>query len=204
MSRLLLQVDIRSYWHPGTGKGSTFSLDSVVNTGRNGLPRVPGRTLKGLVRDACERAEAWGWLADFSKPFTDTLFGERSGTPEAPLDRVPEAGALRFGDAALPEAVAQYLTNDEDRAKLIPELYREIHMSAIDRETGTARDRSLRGMEVVVPMQLQAPVDLVPGREGELEPGWQEGLGRVLPLVEAVGAHRSRGLGRAVLSLGEG
>jgi hypothetical protein len=184
-------VDIRSYWHPGTGRGSGFHLDAVTHEGADGLPRLPGRTLKGLLRDAIHRAETWGWK-EVHAGSTERLFGPlgREGAETA-------FGLLRVSDATLPDEVAAYLASEEGR-KLVPGLYREHFSTAIEQKTGVAKERSLRGMRVVVPLTLEAEISTVPGVEDL--PDWRARLGAVLPLVTAVGAHRSRGFGRAVLS----
>jgi hypothetical protein len=187
--RLLL--DIQSYWHPGTGRGSAFHLDAVTHTGADGLPRLPGRTLKGLLRDALWRAEQWAW-PDVPAGSADALFG----TP-ADSEGASQPGLLRVSDAGLPEHIAAYLGGTEAGAKLIPGLYREHFSTAINTKTGVARSRTLRGMRVVVPMMLVAHIGELPGIDNV--PDWRARLAAVLPLVTAVGAYRARGFGRARL-----
>lgn len=190
MTAATLQIEIRSDWHPGTGRGSGFHLDALTHEGADGLPRLPGRTLKGLLRDALYRAEAWGW-PEVPAGSTKALFGAR-----ADQDGETTTGLLRVADATLPEEVAAYLASEAGKA-LVPNLYRERFSTAIDPETGVAAGRSLRGMRVVVPLTLFAPVAEVPGVTAVAD--WRKRLGTVLPLVDAVGAQRTRGLGRAVL-----
>lgn len=195
MTAATLKIEIRSDWHPGTGRGSGFHLDALTHEGADGLPRLPGRTLKGLLRDALYRAEAWGW-SEVPEGSTEAIFGAR-----ADLDGKTTAGLLRVADATLPAEVAAYLTTEEGKP-LIPGLYRERFSTAIDPQTGVAAGRSLRGMRVVVPLTLFAPVAEVPGVAPV--PGWRKRLAAVLPLIDAVGAQRTRGLGRAVLTWQEG
>lgn len=191
MSAVTLKIEFRSDWHPGTGRGSGFHLDAVTHEGADGLPRLPGRTLKGLLRDALWRAEEWGW-DQVPKGSTAALFGAVSN-----VEGGTTFGLLRVADATLPPEVAAYLTTDDGR-KLVPGLYREHFSTAIEQDTGVARGRSLRGMRVVVPVTLFAAVSEIPGMESVKD--WPNRLEAVLPLVTAVGAHRSRGFGRAVLS----
>jgi len=204
-----LIIDIQSDWHPGTGRGSGFHLDALAHAGADGLPRLPGRTLKGLLRDALWRAEQWGW-SDVPRGTTETLFGtwtnpevfdEGGRDAEAGDDNLSQPGVLRVGDACLPEDLAAYLATDQGRP-LIVGLYREHFSTAIDHDTGVAKSRSLRGMQVVVPLQLEARLSVIPGCTPPT--GWREMLDAVLPLIMAVGAHRTRGFGRARLSFKEG
>ena len=191
MNAAMLVIDIQSYWHPGTGRGSGFHLDAVTHTGADGLPRLPGRTLKGLLRDAVYRAEQWGWPTAPSGS-TEALFGPlgRDGQPTRP-------GLLRVSDATLPDEVIAYLTADTGKP-LVPGLYREHFSTAIDVATGVAASRSLRGMQVVVPLTLEALIAEIPGVAAV--PDWPIRIEAIFPLVTAVGAQRTRGFGRAHLS----
>jgi RAMP superfamily len=195
MSTAILKLDIQTYWHPGTGRGSGFHLDAVTHEGADGLPRLPGRTLKGLLRDALWRAQSWGWR-QVPAGTTEALFGtiateERHSTP----------GLLRVSDATLPPDIEGYLATSPEGRRLVPGLYREHFSTAIDPKSGVAEGRSLRGMRVVVPLVLQSSIDEVAGIPPV--PDWQARLTAVLPLVDAVGAVRSRGFGRVRLHWAE-
>lgn len=195
MSTHILRIDIRSYWHPGTGRGSGFHLDAVTHEDAGGIPCLPGRTLKGLLRDAVFRAEAWGW-AEVPAGSTVRLFG-----PMGQGGVETDFGLLRISDATLAAPVAAYLASENGRA-LARGLYREHFSTAIEHESGVAQERSLRGMRVVIPLELVAEIGTVrPTRD---MPDWLQPLTAALPLITAVGAHRHRGFGRAVLSWKEG
>ena len=191
-----LKVDIRAYWHPGGGRGQGMVLDASAHRASNGLPVLPGRHLKGLLREALEFADGWGW--DGYHLLAAELFGQR--TENMQVGEAPNAGYLRVTDACISDHVAAYLTSSAGRS-LIKGLFRTIYATAVNHDTGTSKDKSLRGIEVVVPLKLTARIDpindyVVPRVD------WQEMLSDVLPLITAVGAYRTRGLGRAVLSLG--
>ncbi|WP_295888514.1 RAMP superfamily CRISPR-associated protein [uncultured Thiohalocapsa sp.] len=192
MSAARLSIDIRGDWHPGTGAASGFHLDARAHVGADGCPRLPGRTLKGLLRDALWRAEHWGWT-QVPAGSTDALFGTKADD-----EQHSTPGLLRVSDATLPEAVRAYLAGDEG-APLRDGLFREHFSTAIDDSTGVALGRTLRGMQVVVPLTLAAHISEVPGVAPV--PDWPDRLAGVLPLVNAVGASRTRGFGRAVLTL---
>lgn len=185
-----LHFDISTYWHAGTGRGRGGVVDAVTYKDIDGLPRLPGRTVKGLVRDAVAQAEALGW-PNMTAGITDRLFGRAS---EIHGESTP--GLLRFSDALLPEEIRSHLCR---RRELIPGLYRTHFSTAID-ANGSALEHTLRGIEVTVPLQLCATVSLVP--DGGEEPGrWFEILATALPLIQAVGAHRTRGFGRVRVTL---
>jgi len=191
MSTWTLVVDIHGYWHPGTGRGSGFHLDALSHENSRGLPALPGRSLKGLLRDAAERAAAWGWPG-LDGDFVVQMFGRRSDEAGS------SPGLIRLSDAALPETIAGALAADRD---LVAGLYRDLFATAMN-EYGVALDKSLRGLRAVVPLTLEAEISLLPGQDAA-PPDWPERLRRCLPLIRAVGGHRSRGFGRATLSLKE-
>lgn len=194
MNTGILRIEILSYWHPGTGRGGGTVVDAAAHRDSAGLPVIPGRHLKGLLRHALERAEAWGWPG--YSGLAQQLFGTRSEYPA--VGGFPLPGCLRVSDARLPEAVANWLATGDGK-KLTPRLFRSIHATAIDADSGAAKDGSLRGIEVVIPLTLEARIDAAAA--DPVPTDWSARLDGVLPLIDAVGAHRARGLGRAILTL---
>lgn len=189
-----LTIDIHSWWHPGSGRSGGAVVDATAHRDANGLPVLPGRHLKGLLRDALECAENWNWAGHAGLP--ERLFGNRTGNAGA---HPPQPGCLRVSDGRLPEDTAAYLANHQTGRTLIPKLFHSQFATAVDHDSGTALDHSLRGIEVVVPLQLAARIEPLPGRIPPED--WSERLAEVLPLIRAVGAGRHRGLGRAELAL---
>lgn len=192
-SRTLI-VTIYSYWHPGTGRGRGSHVDALAHRNALGLPSLPGRTLKGVLRDAVTRAEQWHWYGGLDPGLCDRLFGAR-GRDGAPTG----IGLLRFTDASLPPVVSKHLAQN---AALCGGLYRDLFQTAVAQESGVAMDKSLRGIQVVVPLTLEATVSIRPHAAATRVDAidWAEQLGRAFPLVRSVGAHRARGLGRCRLS----
>jgi hypothetical protein len=189
-----LQVDLLDLWHVGCGRGNGATLDAVMDRDAEGLPHVPGRMLRGLLRDAVECLCAWGHVPP------ETVLALFGG--EARLDAqdrsVSRAGALCVSDARLDEAhrawfaatAAEAATGDAREALFLTRFH-----TAVDERTGTVLPHSLRAVEVSVPMPLQAQVSL----QGEALPAaqaWQV-LDMALPLLQGVGANKTRGDGRA-------
>ncbi|MBF0422021.1 MAG: hypothetical protein HQL73_03420 [Magnetococcales bacterium] len=193
----LLEIDIQSYWHAGTGKGSASYLDAISQTDARGLPFLPGRNLRGLLRHAMEIAEQWGHV---ERGMAFRLFGgwDSRRIPQERTRFNSQEGALVVENAHLPEAVARWLTDSDERAIYRQALFQPLFSTAVDHGSGRARDGSLRGLQAVVPLTLTAPV-FYQGDPSE----WRQALILVLPLIRAVGGHRHRGFGRAVLSLKE-
>lgn len=206
-----LSVDIRSYWHAGTGRGASSYMDALVHTDSAGLPVLPGRTLKGLLRDAVYRAEQWGW--DGVPPqTTEALFGSVGFDADKQQRQIPRAatqpGLLGVSDARLPAAVIAWIRDGKpmEQSARRKTLFTEMYSTAVDHATGTAREQSLRGTQVVIPLKLESEISIVPLSEYTqhqqmMREQWRQVLNKCLPLIRAVGAYRSRGLGRAVVRL---
>ncbi|HIE02318.1 MAG TPA: hypothetical protein EYP59_18890 [Thiotrichaceae bacterium] len=210
-SQYQLKFQLHSYWRAGTGRGGGAVLDELVHKDAYGLPCLPGRTIKGLLRDAVYRAEMWGLLSDELKQgegeLTQCLFGSNAPVQEETrLETTP--GALRVSDAVLDEKLQQYLIalltsldseNQEDGLNLRRGFFHHIHATAIEHESGTAKKTSLRGMEVTIPLTLTAQLQVLP--HTQLIENWHKELNFCLPLIRAIGSSRSRGLGRVTVTL---
>lgn len=51
-----INITIRffSQWHCGSGTSAGADVDELVVKDKNGMPYIPGKTLKGLIREAVE------------------------------------------------------------------------------------------------------------------------------------------------------
>lgn len=206
-----LTVNFLNYWHTGSGAGAGHSVDARCLRDQNDLPFIAGRQLKGLLRHAVQRAEAWGWLDALAKPegvasFAELLFG--SITQERGRDETTP-GMLMVGNARLPDAEYDWLAQ-KAQAQHREQLFTELFSTAIGAD-GIAEDHSLRGLEVCLPIPLRAPLSLEQTALDETlrrqQHQWLASTNpwtpveKALPLIDALGAHRSRGLGEAILSL---
>lgn len=175
------------------------------------MPYVSGKQLKGLLRHAVQRAEDWGWYQDFQLPegeiksLAELIFGSVSQEENR---HQTVAGILFVDNAQLAQDEYQYL-KQSSQADLRQYLYQELFSTAIQQETGTAVEHSLRGMEVALPMSLFAILELKLTAFDEVIRSQQHQLldlnpwqiiEKALPLVDAIGAHRSRGLGEVVVT----
>lgn len=185
-----LKIAIQSYWHPGTGSGRGSDVDAVTHRDKDGLPLLPGKTLKGILRDAVSRWEQFT-QAQHTPSLAEQLFGAGADADAKWL------GSVRVSDAVLADDIRYYLLEDEN---LVAGLYRSIHATAIEHNTGTAMNKSLRGIEVIVPLTLYASLDEVPNAPYKVA-NWHKTIEQSLGLIHAVGAHRTRGLGRAIVTL---
>lgn len=201
-----LFIELSSYWHAGTGRGAGHGADAVVFTTAGGLPCLPGKTVKGLLKDAVANAVKAGVLADDELRRWFGAAGEQSDDRVRDRVRDLEAerftttpGALRFDSAVIgdsPEASARWeawaAQNPAERARL----FHYVASTKLD-ENGVAADKTLRRIEVAVPMTLRAQVS----SEAALGEAWVASLQGALAFFDGVGSHRNRGLGRATARL---
>ena len=205
-----LCIDLAGYWHSGSGRSAGTHLDALTEKDSHGLPFVAGKQLKGLLRHALHRAIAWQWVSPAvpDGPAVDLetlLFGSRSHIQSR---HATLPGMLIIGDATLKDAEYLYLQQTPELSSF---LYETLYSTAIN-EKGTAKDGSLRGIEVTLPVKLfsalQLTITSVDNAHRAQQKAWLSQVNEhwfwlevCLPLIDAVGAHRSRGLGEATLSL---
>lgn len=199
-----LKIDIQSYWHAGTGRGRSFEIDSVVHCDRDGLPALPGRSVKGLVRDAVTAAVALGWIQTASAIDTHVEVVDRLFGPLGVDGTMTYPGWLQVSDATLADDIREAVRDKELRDAMFTNLF----TTAVDHDFGSALNKSLRGIEVAVPMTLYARLSIDPHANqhaADLNPPTTdlalEWIKTSLPLLRSLGSHRNRGLGRATFSL---
>ena len=137
-------ITLHSDWHCSSGQSGGFGVDIKVIRDRHGLPFIPGRTLKGLLRNAAKnlkileegKSEEW-------ELFIQNNFGQREGL----------GTKCFFSNGELAPALRGYLAK-QDKKRF---LYREIAATAINQQ-GVALEHSLRLMETVVPLTLEAAI----------------------------------------------
>jgi len=215
VTQVRLHFDISSYWHVGSGRGRDAVLDAEVVRDPAGLPFIPGKTVKGLIRHAVELAAAARGDERKGRDSIIRLFG--SEVPEvrgaedgdAQVRAVErgrydtEAGCLWFGSATLPEAWSQWARarpSDRDepaREDIRDALFRVVASTAIDPD-GVALGHTLRVSEVVVPMTLTATL-LGPDPAGG--PDWMTLVEGALPYLRSLGVRRRRGYGRVTVTM---
>lgn len=200
MKNIKYKVQFLSWWHCGSGQASGADLDELVIKDRDGLPFIPGRTIKGLLRDACDELAEYGNL---SKDSITTVFGyeqENNKDSEKSHDEVyydkAAQGCAFFSNAVLPDAERNGILGDGSKEeKLANLLYYSVSSTAID-ENGIAKDHSLRKIQVTVPCTLEGEIRNVPDDA-------ERWLASAMSLVKRLGTCRNHGLGRCQMTVAE-
>lgn len=187
MKNIRYSIHFYSPWHCGSGLSAGADVDALVIKDKNELPFIPGKTLKGLIREAVED------YVSLSGCLTDAAITNAFGLPANPDDtNENKSGSAFFTNATLndKEATAIVINNAQQY------LFNNVSSTAIGKD-GIALDHSLRSIETVVPCTLHATVYNLPDDVAAI-------LGKSLGLIHHIGVNRSRGLGRCDFIIEEG
>ena len=189
MLRTTMILKMQGYWAVGSGKGGGNEVDNRIDRDSEGLPYVPGKMLKGLIKDACTRLNQAGKNA---YSFVNDIFGS-SEENEGYKRTSTKSGKIFISDARLSPALRAALL-EEENADAKNNITRNIYSTAIDDKSGTAKKASLRGYEVAVPMELYSTL------ECDCDKAVFDCIkSAASKFVYAVGSHKSRGLGEVVI-----
>jgi len=141
--KITYEIKFLDYWHLGSGLSAGAKLDSSVTKDSNNIAFVPGKTLKGMVRDMAE-------LFD-DEAFISKCFGEEG----------VKMGACFFSNATLNQDLYRQTVSN----RLQDYLYDEITSTKI--ENGMVVNGSLREAEVVIPLSLQGEIENIPNEFSE-------------------------------------
>ncbi len=179
-------ITFYSFWRIGTGLGSG-SKDSALMKDNDDLPIIPGKTLKGLIRDAYYECNLQNGK---------TLFGHELPEEVGQLKKADlQEGKLYFGTAHLPDDEIKFLINNKE---LIKGLYRNITTTRLDNDKQN-KDTALVKSEVCIPLTLEAEIS--PVNEETITNEDIEELKKAFKMLKLMGEKRYRGLGRCKVEL---
>ncbi len=187
MQNIHYTITFHSDWHCGSGLAAGADVDALVIKDKDHLPYVPGKTLKGLIRQAVEDLLSFGvTLKD--KGLIEKTFGKLT---EEGNNTIWKHDQVFFSNAELEESSRQYICQQ----RLQKYLYRNIANTAINPKTGIADKHSLRKVEVCPPgVVLHAYIDNVPDEMvGLITDG--------MKFIKRLGVNRNRGLGRCTITV---
>ncbi len=193
MTTIKYTITFFSEWHTGSGLTSGSDLNSLVIKDKNKLPVIPGRTLKGLFREA---AEDLAELKNCDQALDDQILvnqifgiGDDKNKDQADLDESDEKSLASesdcfFTNATIPVELSDAVLDEQ----LTPHFYRSFASTAIEKN-GIAKSHSLRTMETTIPCTLEAEIYNVPEDGKTL-------IGNCAKWIKRLGQNRNRGLGR--------
>lgn len=187
-----LHISFFSDWHCGSGLGESHLADAVICRDTDGIPIIPGRAVKGALREGAWRLCALG--GDYEQA-ASLLFGSVSYG-----GAIPQAGHLYVASARLPQEIRDYLRSlsYKDRTRNVSHMVTRRSCTAL--RDGVAAYGSLRTLECGIPglaFVSRLTFDLP-----ETETSWLlPYMAAVCAAVKSMGADRARGLGRCSLRL---
>ena len=174
------KITFLDFWHLSSGLSGGVRFDNSVIKDNEGFPFVPAKSLKGVLHEVATLQKA-----HFSNDFVESCFGE-----EVQKNRAPNAGACHFSNATLSQLTKKELKTQN----LAHFLYAKIASTAIDERYDSAKDGSLREIEVVKPISLYGAIHNVPSQHTQT-------MQNLLKSLKSMGLNRNRGLGRLKIEI---
>lgn len=165
-----------SDWHVGSGLSGGAEADAIVLKDKNDLPYIPGKTIKGLIRDAIADMKDAGQI----ETNLESVFGAQGNN---------EIRVASFSNVEIKDEYEEIVSNN-----LSDCLYRIIASTKIG-ENGIATSGSLRSIEVCMPISLEGKISNIESEEINTI------FKQALKLIRSVGVNRNRGLGRCKIEI---
>lgn len=193
MENIKYKIEFFSEWHCGSGLAAGADVDALVIKDRKGLPFVPGKTMKGLLRESVEDLVIYRHLP---KQILIELFGnsaDRNNQEEGSDADLMQQGKVYFTNAVL-AANHQAIIEKEQLQEF---LFGTVSSTCITNE-GVAKAHSLRRVQTVIPCVLYGEILDIPTLE------MKQLLSEGLRMIKRLGVGRNRGLGRCECRILEG
>jgi len=137
---IFYKVIFLDYWHLSSGLSGGAKFDNFVIKDKYNLPYIPGKTIKGILREIAEKKD---------KNFTKKYFGEDD-----------KQGEAFFSNCEIEEKESIIINNLQEY------LYDTVTFTRL--ENKIAMDNSLREIEVVVPVILKGEIKNIEKKDVEI------------------------------------
>jgi CRISPR/Cas system CSM-associated protein Csm3 (group 7 of RAMP superfamily) len=178
------QIEFFTEWHCGSGLAAGADVDALVVKDCDGFPYIPGKTLKGLIKEGVE--EVFNFEEDSLNGKDKVELRKNMNDAFGYFDDKDEKGkgCLFFSNAELPDDIKSVIKCEKEQEYL----YRSVSSTSID-DRGIAKEHSLRRMETTVPCTLEGVIINVPSE-------MVKHIERGMQFIKRLGVNRNRGLGR--------
>lgn len=193
MKDIKYKIEFFSMWHCGSGLAGGAEKDISVLKDKNRLPYIPGKTIKGLIREALENIICFTGKSDLTSTIIQSLGNSedhdlRDNVSGQQLDAM-QKGNTYFTNACLDENERQAIVSNG----LADYLYQNTASTAINPD-GIAEDHSLRAIECTIPCVLYGEIQSIPDNI-------YEEYTMALNMIKRLGTNRNRGLGRCKITV---
>ena len=190
MKTKLIQIELQSDLAAGSGYAFGTNIDSDIVYDDVGLPYIPSRRIKGVMREAAEN------IAIVLKHPVSVLFGK--GKENDTTGIMVEDGLLENHASIRKMLVFEKDVSDQDVLSLFTSVRTQTRM-----EDGIADDKSLRKIRLVNQYSpMEKGKNLVFFAPVSCQEEWEEDIKNILLAVRSIGLKRNRGLGSVKCSLG--
>ncbi len=202
---LKVTIKLESDWHIGSGAGRPGDVDRLVQRDRNGLPYIPGKTLTGIWRDACELVALGLDNGDENgiwHQWVDYLFGEQPALSEVELEHHPRPAKVSVRSAHFSD---EFVRAIDDKPILKDTLTFIKPGISIAPDTGSAKEDCLRFEELArggAVLETTCEIDFTNANEKEQRTAYVLLLAGT-KMVERLGGKRRRGAGKCQLQVNE-
>lgn len=194
----IIRIEFLSEWNISSGVGDGHRADSLLVRDSNGIPVIPGRAVKGALREGA-------WRLSLARPddlsaaenhFWGSRSTEDTRTDEEKHDGYSAAeGKISVSQARLAERIHDYYSSldENQRESFLRDLVTYRAQTALDKNRQTKKG-SLRNIEVGIKgLSFDAAISI---DEDSLSVDWIDSYFiAVCAAVKSIGGGRSRGLG---------
>jgi CRISPR/Cas system CSM-associated protein Csm3 (group 7 of RAMP superfamily) len=195
---MYLRIELLSDAAFGRGDGVAGVVDSEVeHDSKTGLPFIKGRTIKGLMVEAC--ADIIFGLSRCCPKAHNSFYDVASDLFGIPGSDINSSGILHFHAATLPSDFVSKIKQSEYKSHKILEALTDIRrQTAVDSKSDTPLDHSLRNIRVIIRKTVfHAPVTT----DYPLDDKSLALLAACANTVHHAGQNRTRGLGYIKVTL---
>lgn len=187
MNHITYKIELYDYWSTSSGLSGGALADNLCVKDKNGLPYLPGKTVKGLFREAAEILRELNH-GSISELFIQHVFGEAERIEgDNEQWKKTQIASSFFTNATLNESTAKAI-----RKELAPYLFEEISTTALE-STGLAKKYSLRRTQYALPCSLFGEI---------LNAGdYKDALKDCASFIKRLGLNRHRGSGRCKITI---
>jgi CRISPR/Cas system CSM-associated protein Csm3 (group 7 of RAMP superfamily) len=189
---LKITIQFLDYWHCGSGESGGNESDALVvryETGeKKGLPYVPGKTIKGLVREMVEVLVEDTDKKNITCKELHQWFGNTSNKEEVCFEKEE----VKY----TPTHMSNGDIEDKIESENIPYLFKTFKNTKLT--NGIAQEGTLREIETVVPVTVVAYFRDVEADEDQLKQ-----LINAIQSIKRIGLNRNRGMGRCEVTVEE-
>lgn len=177
-----------------TYSGETYNsvIDTDVVYEKNGIPYIPGRRLKGCIREAALEMKELGFIEQAQY---DEIFG-KEGDQNAAFS-LSNAYILNYVGVVNALKKCKY-PDLKSKEKVLGQYTYVRRQTAIDMETGVAAENTLRSMRVI-----RRGLVFIADCNWTKKVSKPEILGQAISLVKHMGVARTRGLGLVDIALSD-